>query len=237
MKKYFIYIGIALFLSAQTIAAPVYLTQTTSQVPVEFGGVNCVWTDTWANAGNQYFRLYDLEEYGILNDLQVTQVEFGVGWAQGANSSGQQLITINIYTLIGPLLYSNLTPISSTQIILPDQYLTTVVYNVNATIIPAGSIMAIELVVIEEGEFSGKVFMIGANSLGQTNPCYLASDGCGIPEPVETGLIGFPDEHSIINVYGESQGIADVPVSNWAIFLGVGLMVVITVFIARRRIA
>jgi hypothetical protein len=111
-----------------------------------------------------------------------------------------------------------------------------VVYNVNATIIPAGSIMAIELVVIEEGEFSGKVFMIGANSLGQTHPCYLASDGCGIPEPVETGLIGFPDEHSIINVYGESQGIADVPVSNWAIFLGVGLMVVITVFIARRRI-
>ena len=237
MKKYFIYIGIALLFSAQTIAAPVYLTQTTSQVPVEFAGVQCGWTETWANAGNQYFRLYDLDEYGIINNLEVTQVEFGVGWAQGANSSGQQLITINIYTLIGPLLYANLTLISSTQIILPDQFLTTVAYNVNPTIIPAGSIMAIELVVTDEGEFSGKVFMIGANSLGQTHPCYLAAEACGNPEPFELGLIGFPDEHSIINVYGESQGIADVPVSNWAIILAVGLMVVITAFIFRRRMA
>jgi hypothetical protein len=134
-------------------------------------------------------------------------------------------------------LYTNLTLISSTIVIVPDQYLTTVSFNVNPTIVPGGSLMAIELVVPEYEEFSGEAFMIGANGSGQTHPCYLASPLCFNPEPIDLAIIGFPDEHYIINVIGESEGIVDVPVSNWAVILAIGLMVVVTAIILRRRFA
>ena len=86
--------------------ATYFLTHSTSQSIIQFNSVSC-------NAGglhtnNSYFRVFDLaNDFGINESIDVESVDFGVEQATGA--TGSQPITVNIYTLSGPLLIANLT--------------------------------------------------------------------------------------------------------------------------------
>ena len=83
---------------------------------------------------------------------------------------------------------------------------------------------------------------IGSNDLGQTAPAYISAADCGIVDPTDLALIGFPDAHiiQVINVNDTADGTTTtttgVPAST-----GVGTMLLLlallggSTLLARRR--
>ena len=69
-------------------------------------------------AENSYFRVFALEDFGIVSAFTVSSVTFGIEALRG----GATTITVNLYTLEGEFLRENLTLISSsTEAIEPTE--------------------------------------------------------------------------------------------------------------------
>lgn len=189
------------------------LTHSASQAIEQFNSVSC-------NAGglhtdNSYLRRFNLNDFGIAGNFDVSSVQVGVEQAAGA--SGSQPITINLYTLSGSFVYANLTLIGTATVNIPDQALTVYEIPVVGTA-PAGSELVVELFT-PDGQTAGNSFFVGSNNDGQTGASYLVAADCGITEPTDTADIGFPDMHVVMNVLGTEavagtcQALVDIP---WA---------------------
>jgi hypothetical protein len=208
----------------RAVTATYVITHSVSQTITSSSSVSC-------NAGglhtdNSYMRVFDLvNDFSISGPISVTSVDFGIELADGA--TGSQPVTVNIYTLSGSLLFSNLTLIASQPISVPDQSLTILNVPISASI-PAGSLLVVEIYT-PDGQISGNSFFVGSNGLGQTGPTYLAAADCGVPQPTNTALIGFPNMHFVLNVNAEPGGT--VPISSWPIIIS---LVVMSAFILYR---
>jgi hypothetical protein len=215
--------------SNRSVTATYFITHSSSQSIINGNSVSC-------NAGglhtnNSYMRVFDLvNDFSISGPINVTSVDFGIELADGA--TGTQPVTVNIYTLSGSLLFSNLTLVASQPISVPDQSLTILNVPISASI-PAGSLLVVEIYT-PSGQVSGNSFFVGSNNLGQTDPTYLAAADCGVPEPATTASLGFPGMHLVMNVNAEPD--RPVPISNWALFIGIGLILVFAVVRFRRMV-
>ncbi len=157
---------------------------------------------------NSYLRVFDLNSFGITDPFSVTEVEIGIEDAVGAG--GDQPVDVNLYTLSGPLMFANLTPIGSASASVADQSLGLLTIPVSG-VAPAGSILVVE-VFTPDGQADGNQFFIGSNGNGQTDPSYIASAPCGINEPVDLAAIGFPNMHIVMSVTGTAGPVAcDLP--------------------------
>jgi len=218
--------------SNRSVTATYFITHSTSQSIISGNSISC-------NAGglhtnNSYMRVFDLvNDFSISGPIDVTSIDFGIELADGA--TGTQPVTINIYTLSGSLLFSNLTLIASQPIYIPDLSLTIVNVPISASI-PAGSLLVVEIYT-PSGQISGNSFFVGSNNLGQTGPTYLAAADCGVPQPTNIASIGFPGMHLVLNVYAEPAGtISNVPISNWALYIGIGLIMVFAIVRFRKMV-
>ncbi|MFZ2095862.1 MAG: choice-of-anchor J domain-containing protein [Anaerolineales bacterium] len=155
---------------------------------------------------NSYLRVFTLTDFGIDTDFSVTNVEIGIEQATG--NGGIQPATVNLYTLEGPLLWENLTLIGSAPVSVSDQSLTIINMPVEGVAL-TNSTLVVEFFT-PNGQVDGNSLWVGSNNLGQTGLTYLAAADCGIVEPTDTGAIGFPNMHLVMNVTGE-VGSADVP--------------------------
>lgn len=199
--------------------ADYFITHSLSQSVVSLASVSC--NSGTLHTDNSYMRIFDLPgEFGIAEAINITAVEFGIETADGA--SGSQPAVVNIYTLSGPLQFGNLTLIASQPIVVPDQSLTLFNVPVSAAI-PAGSLLVVEIFT-PEGQTVGNSFFVGSNSFGQTAPTYLAASECGVPEPVDTATLGFPNMHFVLNVYASSAESEEIPISSWAVIVGLLLI-------------
>lgn len=204
--------------------ATYFLTHSNSQSITQFNSVSC-------NAGglhtdNSYFRVFDLaNDFGINQSIDIESVDFGVEQAIGA--TGNQPITVNIYTLSGPLLIANLTLLGTQTISLADQNLSIMNVPVSATI-PAGSILVTEIF-SPNGQVDGNSFFIGSNSLGQSDPSYIAASDCGITEITDIAAVGFPGNHYVFNVNANPTP-PTIPVNSWAILMSVLFMAIFVVY-------
>ena len=175
-----------------------FITHSATQNITTGNSVSC-------NAGglhtdNSYYRVYDLAgDFGITQTIEVDEVSFGVEQAVGA--TGSQPVTINLYTLVGPLNTANLTLIGSEAASVPDSASGTV-YAVPVSpevVVPAGSVLVVE-VFTPNGQTTGNSFFIGSNADPETDPSYLRAADCGVAQPTATGAIGFPNMHIVMNV-------------------------------------
>lgn len=188
------------------VAADTYtITHSLSQTIQALNSVSC-------NAGglhtdNSYMRVFDLPSFGINGDFEVSQVQIGIEQAVGAG--GAQPASVNLYTLSGPLVFANLTPIGSANINVSDQNLTILNVPVSGTA-PAGSTLVVEFFT-PNGQAAGHSLFVGSNNLGQTDPTYLAAADCAVPEPTDTGSLGFPGMHLVMNVTGSLPNVCDSP--------------------------
>jgi hypothetical protein len=57
-----------------------------------------------------------------------------------------------------------------------------------------------------DGNGQGNALWVGSNPNGQTAPTYLAAADCGVPEPLDTAVLGFPNMHWILVVNGDEGG-------------------------------
>ena len=181
----------------------VTITHSASQTIIAGNSVSC-------NAGglhsdNSYYRAFNLTDFGITEDFDVTMVEIGIETATGAG--GTQPITVYLYTSNPAFpggFPGSLTQIGTVDIDVPDQAATIFQIPVTGTA-PAGSELVVEIFT-PDGQTAGHTFFIGSNNLGETGPSYLLAADCGITVPTPTGSIGFPDMQIVMNVTGDTGG-------------------------------
>jgi hypothetical protein len=176
----------------------VTITHSATQNIVSGNSVSC-------NAGglhtnNSYIRAFDLGAFGITTDFEIVQVEVGVEQAIGA--TGSQPVTVNLYTWnpSDPFTFANFNSIGTANFDLTDQSLTVQAIPVSGTA-PAGSTLVVELFT-PNGQATNNSFFVGSNPDGQTAPSFLAAADCGVPEPTDTAVIGFPGMQIVMNVSG-----------------------------------
>jgi len=179
------------------------ITHSVSQTIITGNSVSC-------NAGglhtnNSYFRAFNLTNFGITEDFNISMVEIGVEQAIG--NGGTQPITVYLYTSSQafPGGYpASLTQIGTANINVPDQSLTLFQIPVTGTA-PAGSELVVEIFT-PDGQTTGNSFFIGSNNLGQSGPSYLMAADCGVTVPTDVAAIGFPGMHIVMNVTGDVAG-------------------------------
>lgn len=202
----------------RSVSATYLITQSASQSIISGNSVAC--HSGSGHTDNSYMRVFDLSgSFGINEPIIITSIDFGIELA-AAGSGGMQSATINIYTLSGPLLFSNLTLMASQVISVPDQTLSMMNVPISV-VIPAGSVLVVDIFT-PDGQAAGNFLYVGSNNLGQTGPTYIAASLCGVPEPITTAALGFPGMHFVLNV--NADPFVPVPIKSWAIFISILLM-------------
>lgn len=168
-------------------------------------GVNCPGGPT------KYLRVYDTNTLGINTELNIDEVTFAVAEAFGSTS-----VTVNVYTLDGPLLYSNMELVGSGNDVLTN--IQNELYTVSVSaVIDAGETFVVE-VVVPDAQFNG--VLLGMNNSGQSATSYISTDFCGSPEPTAVADFNngaFADYGSIIIVEGFQSSYVIRPVGNTAL--------------------
>lgn len=212
----------------KSVNATYFFTQSNSQTITSSNSVSC-------NAGgihtdNSYFRVFDLSaDFGVNESIDIESIDFGVEQAAGAG--GSQPLTVNVYTLSGPLALANLTLLGTQAVDLPDQNLSIMNVPVTATI-ASGSVLVIE-VFSPNGQIDGNSFFIGSNNLGQSDLSYLAAADCGVTEITDVAAVGFPNNHYVINVNADPTP-PTIPLNSWPIILSSLLMATFIVYRIKR---
>lgn len=195
-KNYILFLLSILFVG--TINAQVTLTQSVDPVTVDDGGVACWDQGSGEYRENSFFRAYNLADFGVVGDFEISSVEYG----QGSASDGK-IITLNIYTATSDdLSTATLTLIQSashTSSATGDLALISVPL---VATIPAGSTIAFEVMAGDSGTNTGETYFPGLNSGGENDDSYIKSASCNIDPPATATSIGFPDNQYVMNVVG-----------------------------------
>jgi hypothetical protein len=155
--------------------------------------VACLNEDGTETVESRYLRTFTLGDFNITGDFNVAGVTFGIHSLTTSAS-----ITVNLYTLEGAFISSNMTLIGTATQNLSDQFLTLVTMPVTGTA-PADSTLVVEIVA-PDFSFQRESFFPGMNDLGETAPSYIVSEECGIFNPTTMADVGFPDAHLVMAV-------------------------------------
>lgn len=190
-------------------AATVTLTHSTTRSLVAGSSVAC--GSGGSHADTSYLRYFRLEEFGILGGFEVTQVDVGIELALGAG--GIQPVTVNLYTwdALDPFTFENFVPVGTANALVPDQTLGLVTIPIAGSV-AAGSTLVVELFT-PDGRAAHDRLLVGSTAGGETSPTYLAAAACGLPEPMRSGAISFPEMNLRLDVIGVGTCSGDLP---WA---------------------
>ena len=147
---------------------------------------------------NGWWRLYDISAF---SDFCMENVDFGIETAVGPT----QNITVNVFCLDNglPFLGEFLDLAGTNSQPQPDADLEFFNIPVAGCCDTQTQQMAVELL-SDNCQETGtcQLLFIGCNDLGQTAPSYITADDCGVIDPIDMALIGFPDSHVIQVVNG-----------------------------------
>ena len=140
---------------------------------------------------SSHIRVFDLSQSGLPSQVFLTGVDVGVGF-----SSSQPEITVNVYSLSGPLLYANMTLLESLKATVP--IISGGIFTIPANILVSNSDMiVVELVAPPFSVAQIPGYNIGG---GQSAPSFIASPGCNIPEPIDIASFGQPDFNLVLKL-------------------------------------
>ena len=197
MKNFtLLFIALAFGLQAN---AQITLSHNTDPVTVNHIGLAC-WDTPTANEyrDNSNARVYNLNEFNITGDFDISAVKFG----QGIGDDGKDLKVI-IYTSDSEhLTAATLTLIAEEEIILEAVNNNSVVTVPITATIPAGSIVVVETYASDEGTATDLKFFPGFNFNGETDFSWVKVPDCGAPvwritEEFQT------NQQYLINLVGE----------------------------------
>ncbi|UYV13554.1 MAG: hypothetical protein NCW75_04545 [Phycisphaera sp.] len=190
----------ALGLAPAAARAQVRLSHSVEDVVHAGGGVACYYIEggQQTTTDNRWSKSFTLADFGVDTGLAVHTVEFGVEFV-ALEALDAIDVTINLYQLpAGSPPVSGADRIGSTVVTFrpPDlPRLEIVAVAVDATV-EAGTALMVEVSVqdfaVLAGGLFGDQFFIGGNFLGITGRSYIATDGCGFPEPIyaDCGFVG-----------------------------------------------
>src|SRR5690606_765818 len=175
------------------------LSHSLSDTIVFATSIACSLDAGFTTVDNSYLRRFDLDDFGIAGDLEVTEVTFGV------EEATPHTLTVNLYAMAdahGPFEYGNFQRLESVEHDLPATNLSLVTVPLTATV-PAGASLVLE---VTSPDLAGVgKFFLGANGAGQTGPSYIRTAPCDVPEPTDVADIGFPLVHWVMSVTGQTS--------------------------------
>tara|TARA_R110000850_G_scaffold203228_1_gene329438 strand:- start:47219 stop:48136 length:918 start_codon:yes stop_codon:yes gene_type:complete len=184
-------------------SAPVVITHSNTQNNVEADAIACASPTSFRN--NNLFRVFDLEgDFGLMDGLQVTDVEFAIGPISTPSSFP---ITINIYsTAPGTFPGGTLTLQGTAVHTATNADFLQIVSLPLSALIPPGEAMVMEAVLIDDG--TDQHFMrFGCNSDGDTGPSYIQADVCGAATPTPFSDLGLV-QGLVWNVLGDDEPLS-----------------------------
>jgi hypothetical protein len=194
---------------------PRNLTQSASNTVTPGGSVACA--AGGLHTDNSYWRAYDLAPLALVGPLTINSVSFGIETANASGIGTTQPVTVRLHTSAGAFPGAVRTLAGSQTFNIPDQTnsLFTGALTTPVTV-PANAILVLEIFT-PDGQAAGHSFFLGTNSGAETGPSYLSAIACGVPTPITTASIGFPNARWIINAAGTvpvpGSGTVSVPVS------------------------
>jgi Zn-dependent metalloprotease len=177
----------------------VTITHSLDQSIMEYNSVAC-WNGVDATTDNSFWRAFNLLDFGISGNFEVSNVEIGLEVIFFVYTDLQ--LTVNLYTSEGGLFPTGmLNFIGGATYAIEEQAYTMLSLPVTG-VAHVGSELVVEI-------FSpgGSFFIIGSNNLGQTGPSYLSAWECGFTSPIDLADLGFPDMHIVMNVTGTYENI------------------------------
>ncbi len=200
MMKKITLLLVALVVSV-TMTAQIMLTQSVDPANVTAGGVACWNSGDGSYSANSFYRVYNLVDFGVTGDFDITSVEFG----QGSASEGK-LLALRIYTAdtddLSVAVLTFIAEVAHTAMAAND--LNVVSENLSATI-PAGSTVVFEVFADDSLGAPDQTYFPGNNDAGENDDSYLMSDDCGISTPTPiTDVVG--PESYVMNVVGDNAG-------------------------------
>ena len=211
-KNYILFLLLTLFIWVGQ--AQITLTQSVDPVSVTGGGVAC-----WAQASGEYrensfYRVYNLADFSVTEDFQVSSVEYG----QGAADDGK-VITVNIYTASSDdLATATLTLVeTATHTSSSADDLSLISVPISATI-PAGSTIAFEVLAGDSGTNIGETYFPGINAGGENDDSYIKAEACNLTSPATTTSIGQGVSQYVMNVIGDVLGIEEYSLDSISVY-------------------
>lgn len=165
-------------------------------------GVNCPGGPT------KYLRVFDAAAEGINTEFNIDEVTFGV-----AEAFGNPSVTVNVYSLDGPLLYANMELLGSGNDVLPN--FQNGLYSIPVSAVVGSDETFVVEIVVPGSQFNGVI--VAMNNNGQSAPSYIASDFCGAPEPTTLDAFNYAEYGSIMMVEGYQTSYLVRPVGNTAL--------------------
>ena len=184
------------------------LTHSLSQDIEDGNSVACNFRDINGNIiyveQNTFYRAFDLDDFSITSDYDITSVDYGIESLENAPAGGYP-VTIGIYSVTGTFPTGTLTLITEVTENLQDQAL--VIRNVPVTATIAANdefVIAISIPTDDPSEGGqGQVkFQIGSNDDGETDASYISATDCSLTQPTPFVDQGRPDLNLVINVNG-----------------------------------
>jgi hypothetical protein len=157
-------------------------------------------SDAAGTKENSWYRIFDLEDFGIDGVFTVNRVNFGVQTA-----IGEQRVKVSLGTYAGPagaveLDTSKIDVLALTTVPVVEGKAYMAQANFAGVEIPRGSKLVVE--VKSEGTTPGAFFYLGATTSPEMIPGYLRAPGCNTPDPRMTSALGYVQTHLVIAVSG-----------------------------------
>ncbi len=199
------------FFNAQ---AQVTLSHNVDPLTVDVVGLAC-WNDTTNEyRDNHNARVYNLNEFNIAGDFEISAVEFG----QALGDDGKE-VHVSIYTSdTEDLTVATLTLVTTTEISLMEANNSSIItVFVNASI-PAGSIVVVEIFAPDEGASTTQKYFPGFNFNGETDFSWIKVPNCGATNWMITEVLQTNQQYLINLVGTEVLGVNDIALDNVTIY-------------------
>nr|WP_314491351.1 T9SS type A sorting domain-containing protein [uncultured Chryseobacterium sp.] len=213
MKK--IFTSLVVILSASLATAQVITQNSTPNTVDATGSVACGSQTAGYTADNYYTRVFNLADYGITYNYNVTNVAFGV---QTANLSFP--VALSLSTFVGNYPTGVETPLGASvnvNVATANQGAMVSTGTTLTRLVPAGSKLVVKVFHDGSAAIPPQVFYMGINSGAQTGPSYLESATCGITTPLATGtggLASFASARWVMTITGQNATLGTTEVIN-----------------------
>ncbi len=158
---------------------------------------------------NNYFKAFDLSNFGINEEWRVHEVEFPLLFVTGAGEDGYPVRVRVWHNTAGQSFPSGSVTLLEEVIITPADHDEPEFFQVafEDAIVPVGSELVVSISwdsdIVDDGGNGLVRLLLAGNEAGQTGPTFILSSGCGLDQPTDLADIGFPEAHVILNVTGD----------------------------------
>ncbi len=212
MKKITLLVASALF--SLGVYAQQTLSHSVSQTS-DSGGVACAsdpdqipGTGDEGISDNIFYRAYIPADFGFTGSFDAMGVNFIAEFTDVGGSNPTVTSTVRLFTSDQTFPGGTFTEIASKDFDVTaadDGVAFDVMFDNPVTVNATTELIIAVDIAANPGPPNNYDFRIGVNDAGQNDPSYLTSTACGLTSPGTFASIGFPDNHLILNLIGDTN--------------------------------